>query len=82
MYTYPRTRFELSNLVVLDTDCTCCCKSNYHGHDNDAPTSEWDFPLGYMIKTLNPIFFSLHQNQNIFFSNIANRNIFFFRKKT
>ena len=37
--------------------------------------------LGYMTKTLNQIFFSLHQNQNIFFSNIGNQNIFF-RKKT
>ena len=36
--------------------------------------------LGYMTKTLNQIFFFLHQNQNIFFSNIGNQNIFF-RKK-
>jgi hypothetical protein len=21
---------ELATLLVLDTDCTCCCKSNYH----------------------------------------------------
>jgi transcription initiation factor IIF auxiliary subunit len=33
--------------------------------------------VGYMTKTLNQIFFSLHQNQNIFFSNIENQNIFF-----
>ena len=33
-----------------------------------------------MTKTLNQIFFFLHQNQNIFFSNIGNQNIFF-RKK-
>ena len=32
--------------------------------------------LGYMTKTLNQIFFFLHQNQNIFFSNIGNQNIF------
>ena len=32
--------------------------------------------LGYMTKTLNQIFFFLHQNQNIFFSNIENQNIF------
>ena len=31
-------------------------------------------------KTLNQIFFFLHQNQNIFFSSIGNQNIFF-RKK-
>ena len=29
-----------------------------------------------MTKTLNQIFFPLHQNQNIFFSNIGNQNIF------
>ena len=32
--------------------------------------------LGYMTKTLNQIFFFLHQNQNIFFSNIGNQNFF------
>ena len=32
--------------------------------------------VGYMTKTLNQIFFSLHQNQNIFFSNIGNLNNF------
>ena len=36
--------------------------------------------LRYMTKTLNQIFFFLHQNQNIFFSNIGNQNIFW--KKT
>ena len=36
--------------------------------------------FGYMTKTLNHIFFFLHQNQNIFFINIVNQNIFF-RKK-
>jgi hypothetical protein len=36
--------------------------------------------LGYMTKTLNQIFFFLHQNQNIFFSNIGNQNIFFLEK--
>ena len=29
-----------------------------------------------MMKTLNQIFFFLHQNQNIFFSNSGNQNIF------
>ena len=32
--------------------------------------------LCHMTKTLNQIFFFLHQNQNIFFSNIGNQNIF------
>ena len=32
--------------------------------------------LGYMTKTVNQIFFFLHQNRNIFFSNIGNQNIF------
>ena len=34
-----------------------------------------------MTKTLNQIFFFLHQNHNILFSNIGNQNINF-RKKT
>jgi hypothetical protein len=36
--------------------------------------------LGYMTKTLNQIFFFLHQNQNIFFINIGNQNIFLEKK--
>ena len=36
--------------------------------------------LGYMTRTLNQIFFFLHQNQNIFFSNIGNQNIFLEKK--
>jgi len=29
-YTSPWTGFELTTLVVIDTDCICRCKSNYH----------------------------------------------------
>jgi hypothetical protein len=30
--------FELTTLVVMDTDCTGSCKSNYnHGHGHDGP---------------------------------------------
>jgi hypothetical protein len=29
-YTSPWTWFELTTLVVIDTDCTDSCKSNYH----------------------------------------------------
>ena len=39
--------------------------------------SPQNLTLGQMTKTLNQIFFFLHQNQNIFFSNIGNQNIFF-----
>ena len=28
--TLPWTRFELKTSVVIGTDCTCSCKSNYH----------------------------------------------------
>ena len=38
--------------------------------------------FGYMTKTLNQIFFFLHQNQNIFFSNIGNQNIFLEKNHT
>ena len=30
MCTSPRTRFELSNLVLIGTDCTGSCNSNHH----------------------------------------------------
>ena len=36
--------------------------------------------LGYITKTLNQIFFFLHQNQNILFINIGNQNIFLEKK--
>ena len=36
--------------------------------------------VDYMTKTLNQIFFFLHQNQNIFFSNNGNQNIFLEKK--
>ena len=35
-----------------------------------------------MTKTLNQIFFFLHQNQNIFFSIIGNQNIFLEKNHT
>jgi hypothetical protein len=36
--------------------------------------------LDYITKTLNQIFFFLHQNQNTLFSNIGNQNIFLEKK--
>ena len=30
LYTSPRSRFELTTSVVIGTDCTGSCKSNYH----------------------------------------------------
>ena len=30
LYTSPRSRFELTTLVVIGTDCIGSCKSNYH----------------------------------------------------
>ena len=35
-----------------------------------------EFNIRLYVKTLNQIFFFLHQIQNIFFSNIGNQNIF------
>ena len=35
-----------------------------------------EFNIRLYVKTLNQIFFFLHQNQNNFFSNIGNQNIF------
>ena len=29
-YTSPWTGFELTTLMMIGTDCTCSCKSNYH----------------------------------------------------
>jgi hypothetical protein len=29
-YPLPFAGFELAMLVVIETDCTGCCKSNYH----------------------------------------------------
>ena len=37
-YTSPRVGFELTPLVVIGTDCTCSCKSNYHTTTTVAST--------------------------------------------
>ena len=43
-------------------------------------TQELEYLFFCRAKTLNQIYFFLHQNQNIFFSNIANQNIFLEKK--
>ena len=30
LYTSPWSRIELTTSVIIDTDCICSCKSNYH----------------------------------------------------
>jgi len=38
VYTSPRTGFKFTTLVVIDTDCTGSCKSNYIlPYDHDSP---------------------------------------------
>ena len=36
-----RTGFELTTLVVIGTDCTCSCKSNYHAIMTTASPSKY-----------------------------------------
>ena len=38
-YTSQYTGFELTTLVVIGTDCTCSCKSNYH--DRSWQETSW-----------------------------------------
>ena len=55
----------------------CSVQKFFFGqHELEYFFSPQNLTLGYMTKTLNQIFFFLHQNQNIFFSNIGNQNIF------
>jgi hypothetical protein len=51
-YTSPLTEFELTTLVVIGTDCTGSCKSNYHTlMTTTAPI--------YLVSTYNMILFYL-----------------------
>ena len=41
-YSLPWTGFELTTLVVIGTECTCNCKSNYHTiMTTTAPINFW-----------------------------------------
>jgi hypothetical protein len=41
LYTSAWSRFELTTLVVIGTDCIGSCKSNYHMiHGHDGPSSQ------------------------------------------
>ena len=62
-----RSEFFFRTTQELEYLFFCRAKRNFFSQNST---------LGYMTKTLNQIFFSLHQNQNIFFSNIENQNIF------
>jgi hypothetical protein len=47
-YSSPSARFELTTLVVIGSDCTGSCKSNYHAvTTTTAPTLQynWKFSL-------------------------------------
>ena len=45
-YTSPRTGFELTTLMVIETDCTGSCKCNYH---TIMTTTNPSFDLSYMM---------------------------------
>jgi hypothetical protein len=43
LYTLPRSGFELTRSVVIEADCICSCKSNYHMITAaTAPIVIWD----------------------------------------
>ena len=48
-YTSPWTGFELTTLVVMGTDCTSSCKSNYHTIMTMTSPFQWNNP--YIIIT-------------------------------
>ena len=49
MCTSPRTRFELSNLVLIGTDCTGSCNSNHH--TITTTTAPWQIRTNKMTDT-------------------------------
>jgi hypothetical protein len=70
-YTSPGTGFALTTLVVICTDCTGSCKSNYHTiTTTTAPTKEWITKM--VIKQLGQIsrsfssYFFLYSGNSIF----------------
>ena len=56
-YTSPQTGFELTTLVVIGTDCTGSCKSNYHMITAMTPLvrSVWPLPVVKSLVQLIPL---------------------------
>ena len=55
--------FELTTLVVIDSDCICSCKSNYPWYDDTitTTTAPWQgfFFLSQLDKQINQLYFHL-----------------------
>jgi hypothetical protein len=51
-YTSPWAGFELTNLMVIGTDCTGSCKSNYHVITVPKNGSPLDIKLNFVFKTI------------------------------
>ena len=49
LYTSPWSRFELTTLVVIGTDCICSCKSNYHTITATTVPADW-FMYTFLLK--------------------------------
>ena len=57
LYTSPWMGFELTNLVVIGTDCTGSCKSNYHAITiTTAPLHTLVIPIVSHLKHFSLIF--------------------------
>ena len=61
LYTSPWSRFELTTLVVVSTDCIGSCKSKYHTiTTSTTPIVKWDTKMyikneyKYNIKIISP----------------------------
>ena len=53
-YTSPWTGFELTTLLVIGTDCTGSCKSNYHAITTTTTAPSFfaeDYSIHYMLTT-------------------------------
>ena len=56
-YTSPRMGFEFTTLVVIGTDCTGSCKSNYHTINAMTPSVTF-------VEAINLIQISLKKENN------------------
>ena len=59
-------RFKLTTLVVIGTDCTCSCQSNYHTIETTAvPSIIWNNPT-MRIEHFMTLYFSITPNYIIY----------------
>ena len=59
VYTSPWAIFEFTTLVVMSTNCTCSCKSNYHTKTT-ALWWFWQLYIGWQLTIVSLLCYLMH----------------------